>query len=224
MLHVCYGCGEYRADKIIDPSGPFGICPSCGYKHSFRLNPLLVVSGASGAGKSSVLPVLVGKVPGAVLLDSDMIWMEAFDQPEDGYRLYFETILRIAMNVGQSGLPVVLFGAGLGVPSNLEGCMERRYFSAIHYLALVCSDEELTKRLQARPEWRKSGEEENIAAQLNFNQWFKTEAGKGKPPVDLLDTTDIPAEVTAGQVKGWILKNLEEHPAGAEAEAAEHHE
>lgn len=53
MINVCYNCGIYRADKLIDPSGPFAICPEYGFKHPFRQLPLLVVSGASGAGKSS---------------------------------------------------------------------------------------------------------------------------------------------------------------------------
>ncbi len=47
MFNVCYQCGQYRADKIIDPSGPAAICPECGHRHPFRKLPLLVVGGAS---------------------------------------------------------------------------------------------------------------------------------------------------------------------------------
>jgi hypothetical protein len=208
MLNVCYGCGEYHADKVIDPSGPYAICPLCGYKHSFRMQPLLIVSGASGAGKSTVLPRLVGKVPGALIIDTDILWMEAFDKPEDGYRVYFEAWLRIAINVGQSSDPVVLFGTGFGVPANLENCVGRRYFSTIHYLALVCSDEELANRLRSRPAWRKSSSEDFLNAHIQFNQWFKEEGSKGSPPITLLDTTDIPVEITVEQVKGWIQQTL----------------
>ena len=32
MLNVCVNCGIYRADKIIDPSGPYAICPACDHK------------------------------------------------------------------------------------------------------------------------------------------------------------------------------------------------
>jgi hypothetical protein len=73
MMNVCFQCGMYRADKEIDPAGPFAVCPECGYKHPFRQLPLLVVSGASGAGKTTVCQHLLGHVTQAVLLDSDIL-------------------------------------------------------------------------------------------------------------------------------------------------------
>ncbi len=27
MMNVCFQCGLYRADKMIDPAGPYAICP-----------------------------------------------------------------------------------------------------------------------------------------------------------------------------------------------------
>ena len=51
-------------------------------------------------------------------------------------------------NIAQWGRPVVLFGAGFGVPHNIEPCVERRYFSSVEYLALVCSDASLAVRLE----------------------------------------------------------------------------
>ncbi len=56
MLSICYQCGMHHADKVIDPEGPFAICPDCGFKHPFLQLPLFMISGASCAGKSSVLP------------------------------------------------------------------------------------------------------------------------------------------------------------------------
>ena len=158
MMNVCLHCGEYRADKRIDPDGPNAVCPLCGHRHPFRQLPLLVVSGASGAGKSAVLQRLAGRVDGAVLLDADILWRSEFDQPEEGYRGFFETWLRLCKNISQSGRPVVLFGAGVGVPANLEACVERRYLADVHILALVCDDEVLAERLLSRPEWRRSGD------------------------------------------------------------------
>ena len=115
MMNVCFQCGMYRADKIIDPAGPYAICPECGYKHKFRQSPLLIVSGASGAGKSTVCQNLIGQVTQAVLLDSDILWRPEFNTPETDYRDYFELWLRICKNIAQSGRPVVLFGAWAGV-------------------------------------------------------------------------------------------------------------
>ena len=206
MFNVCHSCGQYRADKIIDPAGPFAICPECGHKHAFRYLPLLLVSGASGTGKSSVCNALLGRVTGAVLLDGDILWRPAFNAPEDDYRDFFETWLRMAKNIGQSGRPVVLFGAGMGVPENIERCVERRYFSAVHYLALTCDDDALADRLRARPRWRDSSDTAYLREHIAFNRWFREAGPTLDPPITLLDTTHSTQEETAAQVAVWIEK------------------
>jgi ABC-type protease/lipase transport system fused ATPase/permease subunit len=73
MINVCFRCGAYRADKIVDPQGPVAICPECGFGHHFLRLPLLVVSGASGAGKSTVCNMLVGCMKNVVVLDADIL-------------------------------------------------------------------------------------------------------------------------------------------------------
>ena len=203
MFNVCHNCGLYRADKIIDPSGPYAVCPECGHKHSFRQLPLLIVSGASGAGKSSVCRVMLGKLDHVVLLDSEILWRPEFNKPENNYRDFFEIWLRVAKNISQSGRPVVLFGAGLGVPENIEPCVERRYFSEVHYLALVCDDEVLAQRLRARPAWRGGGDQAYIDEHIQFNRWFKG-GQNGHHPISLIDTTNVSLEGTIEQVKTWI--------------------
>lgn len=203
MFNVCHHCGLYRADKIIDPSGPYAVCPECGHPHAFRQLPLLIVSGASGAGKSTVCHALVGKIDNVILLDSDILWRPEFDKPEEKYRAFFETWLRMAKNISQAGRPVVLFGAGLGVPENIEPCVERRYFSKVHYLALICDDNVLARRLKARPAWRGSGEEAYVEGHIQFNRWFKGQQ-TGNFPIRLVDTTDDSPEATVEQVRSWI--------------------
>jgi shikimate kinase len=202
MMNVCFQCGLHRADKTIDPSGPFAICPECGYKHLFRQLPLLIVSGASGTGKSTVCRQLVSKVTQAVLLDSDILWRAEFNTPDTNYRDFFETWLRVCKNISQSGRPVVLFGAGAGVPENIENCIERRYFLKVHYLALVCSDEMLTERLQRRPAWRGTREPAYIEEHIRFNRWFKDY--DQQPAITLKDTTNTLLEETASQVASWV--------------------
>ena len=203
MFNVCHNCGLYRADKIIDLSGPYAICPECGHRHLFRYLPLLIVSGASGAGKSTVCQAMLGKMEGVVILDSDILWRPEFNTPENNYHDFFETWLRLAKNIAQAGKPVVLFGAGIGVPENTEPCVERRYFSNIYYLALVCDDEVLQQRLKARPAWRDSHHRAYLDNHIQFNRWFKEHEHRN-PPISLLDTTNILLETTVKQVKTWI--------------------
>jgi broad-specificity NMP kinase len=205
MINVCPGCGKYRADKDIDKNGPFAVCPECGNKTRFSLLPLFIVSGASGTGKTSVCDSLLGKTD-MVVLDSDILWQEEFNKPETNYRRYFETWLRLSKNISQSGRPVVLFGAGLGVPQNIEPCVERRYFSKVHYLGLYCSAKALEERLKKRPQWRGSGRSEYIEEQIKFNKWFMEYGNEKEPKIDLIDTTGSSVEETAREVMAWLDK------------------
>jgi hypothetical protein len=209
MQNICVNCGVYRPDKVIDPTGPYAICPECGHRHLFRLLPLFIISGASGAGKSTVCHHLLGKVTDVVLLDSDILWRPEFENSgAAGPPHFLETWLRVAKSIGQSGRPVVLFGSGVGVPDNLEPCVERRYFAVVHYLALVCSNDALASRLRDRPEWRQTHTPEYIARQIAFNQWFKERTRNLTPAVQLIDTTSASISSTAAEVTAWIRARM----------------
>lgn len=208
MMNVCKHCGMYRADKTIDPTGPYAICPECGHAHQFRQMPLLIVSGASGTGKTTVCDRLIGVYQDAVLLDSDILWRDEFNQPQDNHNGYFDMWLRVCKNISQSGRPVVLFGAGMGVPDNLEHCTERRYFTDIRYLALVCESDTLAQRLRARPAWRGTQNDAYITEHQRYNQWFKTYvAEKNEPPITLLSTENRTLDETVRDVAAWIRVN-----------------
>jgi hypothetical protein len=212
MLNTCTQCGAYQPDKEIEPGlngNTTAICPACGHPHPFVRLPLLFVAGASGTGKTTTCHTLNGTIPEAVLLDIDILWSPYFNNPEDGFREFFETWLRMCKNIAQSGRPVVLFGSGTGVPHNIESRVERRYIGETHYLALVCDDKVQESRLWARS--NNGGDAENIQDQVNFNRWFKEKGPLETPPIELLDTTNVPVEETARQVKCWIYQILSTH-------------
>ena len=174
-----------------------------------RKLPLLVVSGASGAGKSAVYQSLLDKVSEVVMLEGDLIWRPEFDKPETKYHEFFETWLKICRDISQSGRPVVMFNAGMGVPENIEPCEGRQYFSKVHYLALICDDNILADRLRQRTERRNCSAPEDIKGQIEFNQWFINEGPKVEPPVDLFNNTGVTIEETAKQVASWIRSKIE---------------
>jgi hypothetical protein len=202
MFNICHQCGIYQPDKEIDSSGFYAICPECGYQHPFRRLPMMVVGGASCAGKSSVCNQLMGHMDQVVILESDLLWRKEFNTPEDEFHQFFETWMDAVLDISQSGRPVVLFGAGMAVPHNLERCTAYKYLGRVHYLALVCDDELLTQRLMDRPEWRGTHAPAFIEKQIWFNNWLKTYLGE--PPIELLDTTQTPIEATVLQIKAWI--------------------
>lgn len=208
IFHVCWNCGAYHAEKQIIADGPLAVCPECGYRHQFRQLPLMLIGGASGAGKSTICQLLLGQLSEVVLLDTDTLWQPAFDTPADDYHVFFTTWLRLAIDIAQSGRPVVLFGAGIGVPSNLEACVERRYFRGLHYLALTCDDALLVARLQQRPAWRGTQDPGFQQGQVAFNTWYRTQAPQLDPPVYVLDTTEQAVTETAAKVTAWIRATI----------------
>jgi hypothetical protein len=217
MFNVCPACGAYSDEKAIDPRGPFAICPQCGYAHRFQRLPLLVITGASGSGKSTIGLALVPILTDCVVMESDILWRHEFDTPQDDYHTYRNLWLRIAKNIGRGGRPVVLVGSA--VPDQFESCPERRYFSALHYLALVCDDDNLEERLRARPAWRRSGTPEELAMMLQFNRCLCAYAANTTPPMTLLDTSQLTIEQSVAQTTAWIRQTW--RPQGSLLERAQ---
>jgi ribosomal protein L32 len=120
MFHVCPNCGEYAVEKRIDPSGPFAICPHCKYAHPFLQQPLFILTGASGTGKSTVCLFLISILNECVVLEQDILWGMVPATSDNHYSGYRNVWLRIAKNIGQAGRPVVLCGTAL--PEQFEGC------------------------------------------------------------------------------------------------------
>jgi hypothetical protein len=208
MFNVCPDCGLSQGEFEFDPAG-FHVCPACGARRPHRLLPLLLVGGPAGAGKSTAGALLLGEVTEALVVESDLLWRREFNTPEDGYNDYFTLWLRLAAHLSQSGRPVAIFGAGFAVPHNVEPLAARALFSSAHYLALVCDDSELTRRLSLRPRWRAHPDRDSLISEhLTFNRWLREHAAATNPPVTLLDTTGRPARETAAAVAVWIKEKV----------------
>src|ERR1043166_7677793 len=106
--------------------------------------PMFVVTGASGAGKSTMRARLGPLLPDFTVLDLDP-YIERFKEQDVSVHA------ELMRGAAATGKPVVLCGAT--IPENLEPLEERRAFGAIHYLALVCDNSEIEVRLKARPGW-----------------------------------------------------------------------
>jgi 2-phosphoglycerate kinase len=203
MMNVCPNCGAHEVEKTIDPSGPFALCSACHYAQPFLQLPLFFLTGASGTGKSTLCFELVSRLRReCVVLETDIIW-GVTPIPTDSYQNMW---LRLAKNIGQTGSPVVLCGTVL--PEWVESCVERRYFSDLHFLALVCDDETLRDRLLQRPTWRETHSESFLKQSSGFNRWLKENAARTAPPMTLYDTGEKSLEKTTDNVVQWIRERL----------------
>jgi adenylate kinase family enzyme len=206
VFNVCPQCGEYSVEKTIDPTGPFAICPFCHYAHPFLQQPLSIITGSSGAGKSTICLELAPFLQECVVMETDILWGLVPNTSENNYGDYHNTWLRIAKNIGQAGRPVVLCGTAL--PEHLETRPERRYFSTVHYLAMVCDDSTLVERLKQRPSWRGTASEDVIKHMVQFNRWLKEHAATTNPAMTLYDSGSRSIQETTQDIAQWIRERL----------------
>ena len=220
MFNVCPSCGDYRDAKIVADHSI--ICPVCGATAPGPRSPLFILSGASGTGKTTACHTLLARGIDAVVLDSDVLWSAEFHARSQWPR-YFNLWLRLCKSISLSGRPVLLGGAGFGVPDNLVRCVEYRYFSRVHILALVCDDLQLAQRLNQRPAWRSSADPAVIDDHLRFNRWFRRQAlhtaPDGYPLLCTLDTTDLTPDAVADAVTHWMSCLVHVNPAHTDVRA-----
>ena len=162
--------------------------------------PLFIVSGASGVGKTSACELLFLRENRYIVMESDLLWRDVFDTPEDNYREYRETWMHVCAGISQIGLPVVLCGCGL--PEQFEVCAARELFTDIHYIAVVCEQKELERRMR---EGREITDEAWLESSRHFNEWLKRHAGETVPAMELLDNTCLSVEQTAERIDAWIM-------------------
>jgi hypothetical protein len=156
---------------------------------------VVVVTGASGSGKTAILPELQRLLPGVAVLDKDHMWARDWGQAYDNF-------FRMAHALARGGIPLVIVGTI--IPEHFEGygCQEVDTVD-IRWINVHCSDEIREARLRSRPAWRKSSspgfieEHRSLARRL-----LDSELPEGAPMVDTSsDEIDDSARAVADLVK-----------------------
>jgi len=166
--------------------------------------PLFVVSGASCVGKSTACEILFQNETDYIVMESDIIWNNVYNTPDDAYRAYRTVQLNLCANIAQAGKPVVL--CGCTTPQQYEALPERKLFTEIHYIAIVCDDKTMERRLR---KGRKIKDKAHLESSLHFNNWLREHAAATNPPMELLDNSQLTPEETAAAIDAWIKKQLD---------------
>jgi hypothetical protein len=146
-------------------------CPWCGAQQRLPAHPLLVVTGASGTGKSTVVEPLRHRLPDCEVLETDLILQVA--------ALGWDTWLQPAHAIALSGRATVLCGS---LPTGqLEVLPARRLVGPVHFCNLDCPDAALAERLRARPAWR-AWTEERIVAHQRFAAGLRDRSSRPSTP------------------------------------------
>ncbi len=209
VVHViCPACDTPTEGAWVEPGEQVLACDLCGARTPFEpLPPLLLLTGASGAGKTTLTRALTGTVTEAILIDADLLWgvNTAHDDPASGYRQFRGLTLHLAERIARNGCPVLI--EGTCIPEQYESLGERWYFIRTAYLAVTCAEDELRQRLARRPDWRQ--EPGRLEPLITLNERFRTAPASFCTPVEVLDTTGRTVTDCAAEAHAWIRKNLE---------------
>lgn len=161
---------------------------------------MFVVTGASGSGKTAVLPALAHRLRDrCVTFDADLL-LDAAGAFADGrpinWTAFGDLWLAVAHGVAQSGRPTVLLGPF--IPEHVQRHTARRWIGDIHYLVLDCPDEVRRTRISARPPWRSR----DVEDQIEFGHWLRDHI------TDRVDTGTGTPDDTAQAIATWIDHHL----------------
>ncbi len=209
MPFTCDACGAGRDLILIPAHGTVLRCPQCGDERRFVRPPLLIVTGTSGAGKSTICARLAGRIPGAVLLDADVFASDMISvvSPNEDYPAFWRSMARLAHEISQNNLAVVFFSVIL--PQQLLANTDvLEYFTSVSFLCLRCDGEVLRTRFMRRA----GSEVDSQRIEAAVDRWSRfndvlMDAASSINDVHAIDATRPVDEVESG-VRGWILARL----------------
>lgn len=201
MIGICPACGNYEWDKLVSEN--VIRCPKCSHTWKFKKLPLFVLTGCSGVGKTTAGQELLLRGVDFVVLDADMYCGIMTLESDEDYRQRTEQLEGLSRNIMQSGRPVLWTMAGC--LDMLDGTYNRRFFSDIFCLALVCDESELRRRMT---EGRNITDEKWIESSVEYNQYFKTHTSLGNQVFDTFDVTQKSVAETADYVEQWVKAHL----------------
>lgn len=194
---IC-GASAVRRVELASARGTFQ-CATCGDTNVRTVQPMVVVTGASGVGKTSVIQPLQTRLTECVVLDKDAMWAASWDQ---AYNNFF----RIASAVAQAGRVTVVVGTIL--PEMIDHLSDRDLVGEIHYANLHCDDHTREHRLLTRRTWDVPGPE-FIADHLRFAHWLVEHAETDfTPPMPVFDTSTATPDEVATRVATWVRERL----------------
>jgi gluconate kinase len=209
---TCDACGAGRDLIQVPAHGGVLRCPQCEDERAFFRPPLLVVTGTSGVGKSTICARLAGTIPRAVLLDADIFAddMITLVTPNQDYPAFWRSLARLAHEISQNNVAVVFFSVML--PEQLLANTDvLEYFHSVSFLCLSCDGDILRTRFLRRV--GATSDAPSIAAAVERWSQFNDvlmDAVHGSDHVHLIDATRPIGEVES-DVREWIIERLRQY-------------
>ncbi len=201
MVEICPNCGNYDYDKTVEKSAV--TCPKCSHTWDFKKLPLFIVTGASGAGKSTTLQALQQMTDELVCLESDIFYNAMPHETPEDYMAQTELLMAFSRDIMQCGKPTIWSRAGnIQMLSRAYGT---RFFSDIFVLALTVGEQELRRRMA---EGRGITDTGWIQSSLDYDRYFREHDNIEGVPYDTLEVSGLTVEEAAREVGRWALSKL----------------
>lgn len=168
------------------------------------MKKFVVLSAPCGVGKSTIADELQagGLLPEYVCLDSDELginwWDYAGTEQEEKFS---EDCVKKAVEM--SGDKHIFFASCLNPLDYYSKISIPDEITATFFIGMVCSDEEVYRRLKARPAERMCGSDEFIESQIEYSEWYKRNKGKFQC---FLDNTGLEIGQTAERIAEFVKK------------------
>lgn len=197
MALTCVRCGG-TGDGVAADLG--WTCAHCGHARYAAPGPLLVVTGAAAAGKSTACAAIAREVPGVLALDADVLARGAAAtarEPQD-YPAFWAHLAAIGREVQENGLTVAW--CGICLPEQLPEATSAG-FARVELLVLTCDDAVLRARLAARPGGADVASRADRHVALNTR--LRTTRDRDGLHVHHVDTTHLDPAGTAAAATAW---------------------
>lgn len=218
MIGICPKCGNYEWNKkieeieenkqidenlTIDDNKKNIICLQCGHKWQFKSMPLFILTGCSGVGKTTTAQELLQRETKFITMDADFLLNIMPHDKEEDYKNWVEQVLSLSKNIMQGGKPLLWTIAG--ALDHFEHTYNRRFFTEIYFLALVCDSESLEKRMR---EGRHIIDSNWIQSSIDYNRWFVEKGIVSDKKVDTFDISGKSVSEVADYVNKWVEERL----------------
>ncbi len=166
---------------------------------------LVILTAACGVGKSTIKAELKvkGRLGGYACIDTDEVGINWWDYGMEKKNQFHEACLTEA--VRRANGKNLLFATCLNPIDFYENVNIPEEITSTFFIAMTCSDEEVTKRLKARPSERMCGDDEFIKGQINYLNWYRK--NKGKFPL-YIDNTGMTISDTANGIADFITAQI----------------
>ncbi len=175
------------------------LCANCRHQFQRRVQPLFIVTGASGSGKTTIIQPLQERLTEYGVFDKDAMWSRDWD-------MTYNNFFRIASALAQGGRATVIVGTI--IPEHLAGLSDRDLVGTIAYANLHCDPTMRAARLLNRRTWD-IPDAEFIRTHQEFATWLLEHAARDfDPPMPTFDTTKDPPEVVAVRIAQWVRATM----------------